>query len=58
MQKFYQNGVIEKNDLLILKDNVEQNSKLIENAMKIMRSHFVLRKIANIDFLESQISYV
>ncbi|MGX3010212.1 R.Pab1 family restriction endonuclease [Helicobacter sp. 23-1044] len=57
VQKFYQNGVIKKSDLLALKDNVEQNSELIENVMKIMRSNFVPRKIANMDFLESQISY-
>lgn len=57
VRKFYQNGVISKNTLLALKAQVEQNDELIEREMKIMRSNFVPRKIANIDFLEAQISY-
>lgn len=56
VRKFYQNGVISKNILLVLKAQIEQNDELIEREMKIMRSNFVPRKIANIDFLEAQIS--
>ena len=57
VQKFCQNGVLKKENLLALKGKVEQNNELIEREMKITRSHFVPKKIANIDFLESQIAY-
>lgn len=57
IQKFYQNSIISKNDLLTLKAKVEQNDELIEREMKITHTHFAPKKIANINFLESQISY-
>lgn len=57
VRKFCQNGVLKKGDLLDLKAKIEQNNELIEQEMKITRSHFVPRKIADINFLESQISY-
>ena len=57
VRKFYQNDIILKSDLLALKAQVEQNDELIEREIKIMRSNFVPRKIANINFLEAQIAY-
>lgn len=57
VRQFYQNEVIEKNTLIALKSQIEQNNELIENEMNIARTHFMPKRLANMNFSESQVAY-
>ncbi|TBR80474.1 R.Pab1 family restriction endonuclease [Campylobacter novaezeelandiae] len=54
---FYKKEIIKKENLLNIKNFIENNTELIEEKLNITRSIFLPTKIANINFLKSEISY-
>lgn len=57
IQKFYEWGIVPKQDLINLKDFLIKNEYLIEDKFEISRTMFKEYKFANLNFLKSLVSY-
>lgn len=52
-----QNSFISKNEILDLKQFIENNQVFIENTQEIQRTNFIKESLAGIEFLKSKVSY-
>lgn len=52
-----ENSFITKNEILVLKDFIENNDIFIENTQEIQRTNFIKENLAGIEFLKSKVSY-
>lgn len=52
-----QNRIITKNEIVSLKQSIQDNNDFIDEGAQITRTHFVQERIAGIEFLQSSVSY-